>query len=255
MKIINQTFLCFMLLLLSIITASAQTPQTPIDSISASYLLKTNWGGDSFHPNDYIPDNYTAGCHSMAFAQIFNFHKIKPKREVSYTSSKGYNINENFNNYYPNWERMQNSKSEIYDSLCLDEIQKYIYYVAATVQKDFGTGDYMKAFHKKQLEHHYDCKVKESFSIKGLFTSKRKIAKILQKEIDAGRPVYFHYTNLNGGGHSIVADGYQIINGKLFVHFNFGWGGNHNGWYDPLIPMANPDDTKLRIITTIEPVK
>lgn len=239
--------------MLTVLLTVKATAQTPIDSISGDYLLKTNWGGGDFYPNDYIPDNHTAGCHSMAFAQIFNLHNIKPRGEVNYISSKGYTINENFKNYYPNWQRMQISESDVYDSLCLDEVQKYLYYVASTVQKDFGTGSYMKKFHKKQLKHHYDCKVKEYLSIKGLFTSKRKIAKILQKEIDAGRPVYFHYTNLNGGGHSIVADGYQIIDKKLFVHFNFGWGGKSNGWYDPLASIANSDDTKLRIITTIEP--
>ena len=111
----------------------------------------------------------------------------------------------------------------------------------------------MKNFHKKQLKQHYDCKVKEYLGFKGFFTSNKKIEKILQKEIKAKRPVYFHYTNLNGGGHSVVADGYQIIGGKLYVHFNFGWGGRSNGWYDPLASIANSDDTKLRIITTIEP--
>ena len=250
MKTRNQTFLCIMLTLLLTVKATAQTP---IDSISGDYLLKTNWGGYGFYPNDYIPDNHATGCHSNAFAQIFNFHKIKPRGEVSYTSSKGYDINENFKNYYPNWELMKNTEFKDYDSLSIDEVKKYIYYVASTVQKDFGTGDYMKSFHKKQLKRHYDCKVKEYLSVKGFFTSNRKIKKILLKEIKAKRPVYFHYTNLNGGGHSVVADGYQIKDGKLFVHFNFGWGGSTNGWYDPFAAIANPDDTKIRIITTIEP--
>lgn len=250
MKCTNQLFLFIMF---TVHFSTNVTAQTPIDSISGDYLLKTNWGGNDFYPNDYIPDNHTAGCHSVAFAQIFNFHKIKPKGEVSYTSSKGYKIIENFQEYSPKWERMTNSKPGVHDSLCLDEAQKYLYYVATTVKKDFGTGSYMKNFHKKQLKQHYDCNVKEYLRVKGFITSNRKIKKILQKEIKAKRPVYFHYTNLDGGGHSVVADGYQIIGGKLFVHFNFGWGGRSNGWYDPLASIANPDDTKLRIITTIEP--
>lgn len=250
MKTRNQIFLCITLSLLFTVKATAQTP---IDSISGDYLLKTNWGGNNFYPNHYIPDNNNVGCHSNAFAQIFYYHKIRPKGKVNYTSTKGYNINENFQAYSPNWKLMKNTESEGYDSLSIDAVKKYVYYVASTIQKDFGTGNYMKHFHKKQLKQHYDCKTKEYLSIKGLLTSKRKIAKILQKEIDAGRPVYFHYTNLNGGGHSVVADGYVIKNGKLFVHFNFGWGGHSNGWYDPLAPIANPDDTKIRIITTIEP--
>ncbi len=250
MKSTNQTFLCIILILLFVVEVTAQIP---VDSINGDYLLKTNWAGDDFYPNNYIPGNNTAGCHSVAFAQILYFHKIKPIGEVNYTSSKGYSINENFQDYYPKWELMKNTELKTYNSLSIYEVQKYLYCVAATVQKDFGTGSYMKKFHKKQLQQHFNCKVKEYLRFKGFFTSNRKIKKILVKEIEAERPVYFHYTNLNGGGHSIVADGYQIIDGKLFVHFNFGWGGRSNGWYDPLTPIANPDDTKLRIITTIRP--
>ena len=227
------------------------TAQTPIDSISGDYLLKTNWGGENFYPNHYIPGNNNVGCHSNAFAQIFYYHNIKPKGEVNYISTKAYNINEDFQAYSPNWELMKNTESEGYDSLSIDAVKEYVYYVASTIQKDFGTGGYMKKFHKKQLKHHYDCKVKEYISIKGFFTSNRKIKKILLKEIKAKRPVYFHYTNLNGDGHSVVVDGYQIKDGKLFAHVNLGWGGRANGWYDLFATI--PNDTKIRIITTIEP--
>ena len=250
MKYTIQLFLGLILITTFLFNINAQQP---IDSISGDYLLRTNWGGDGFYPNYFIPDNNTPGCHSTAFAQIFYYYKMSPKGEVFYKSSKGYSINEIFQYYTPNWELMKNTEIQHYDSLTVKEVQKYLYYLATIVQKDFGTGGYMKHFHNKQLENHFNCKVKEYLRYKGLFLCNRKIKRILVREIDANRPVYFHYTNLHGGGHSVVADGYQVKNGQLFVHFNFGWGGRSNGWYDPLSPIANPDDTKLRIITTIKP--
>jgi len=227
--------------------------QQPADSEFEDFLLWTNWGGEEFQPNTFIPDNHTPGCHSMAYAQIFNYHRMAPGGKVDYTSSKEYVIREDLNNYSPDWELMNPAGRSDSDSLGIREIQKYLYYVAATVGKDFGTGNYMTNFHKRQLKRHYDCRVKEYLRYRGLFLSKKKIRRILIEEIDAGRPVYFHYTNFNGGGHSVVADGYQVKDGILLVHLNFGWGGRSDGWYDPLGHIANPDDTILRIITTIHP--
>ena len=38
----------------------------------------------------------------------------------------------------------------------------------------------------------------------------------------------------SGGGHAIVGDGYGYSDGRLYIHYNFGWG-NHsaNAWYTP----------------------
>lgn len=246
----NQVLLFFVLI---VSTSSIAKAQTPIDTINGNYLLKTNWAGDDFYPNNYIPGNHTPGCHSTTFAQIFYYHKINPKGKVNYISTKGYKIKENFIDYHPNWELMKNTETKGYDSLSINEVQKYLFAVASTVQKDFGTGNYMKKSHKKQLHQHYNCQAKEYLRYKGFFTSNRMIKRILIKEIKANRPVYFLYSNLNGSGHSVVADGYKIINGKLYVHFNFGWGGRSNGWYDPFAPIAHPDDAKLRIIITVQP--
>ena len=52
----------------------------------------------------------------------------------------------------------------------------------------------------------------------------------------AKHPVYYtgQDTN-NGGGHAFVADGYATTTtGKRVIHFNFGWGGTCNGYYDCL---------------------
>ena len=52
----------------------------------------------------------------------------------------------------------------------------------------------------------------------------------------AQHPVYYtgQDTN-NGGGHAFVADGYATTTtGKRVIHFNFGWGGTCNGYYDCL---------------------
>ena len=53
------------------------------------------------------------------------------------------------------------------------------------------------------------------------------------------RPVI--YTGQGNGGHAYVADGYATYNDGLVFHFNMGWGGSCNGYYDLEIQEAYND--------------
>lgn len=53
---------------------------------------------------------------------------------------------------------------------------------------------------------------------------------IMMKEEVSKRPVL--YTGSGNGGHAYVADGYATYQGKLCFHFNMGWGGSYNGYYN-----------------------
>ena len=50
-------------------------------------------------------------------------------------------------------------------------------------------------------------------------------------------------------GHAIVADGYGYNSGTLYVHFNFGWTGTDNAWYNP--PDLTDADSDFTSIDTI----
>ena len=50
----------------------------------------------------------------------------------------------------------------------------------------------------------------------------QEVMDLIIADLDAGRPVV-----LGGGGHSFVCDGYK----DGYLHFNFGWKGQCNGWY------------------------
>ena len=49
---------------------------------------------------------------------------------------------------------------------------------------------------------------------------------MLHSDLDAGHPIY--YSGQGSSGHAFVCDGY---NSEGYFSFNFGWGGNSNGWY------------------------
>lgn len=49
---------------------------------------------------------------------------------------------------------------------------------------------------------------------------------MLRRNLDKGLPMYYGGFNKEGG-HAFICDGYE----GDFFHFNFGWGGNYNGYY------------------------
>lgn len=53
--------------------------------------------------------------------------------------------------------------------------------------------------------------------------------KMIYEDLAAGHPIVYTGYHADNGGHAVVLDGYQSSTG-LF-HFNFGWGGQGDGWY------------------------
>ena len=59
--------------------------------------------------------------------------------------------------------------------------------------------------------------------------SQQEWEEIIYNNLTSGRPMLYSGVHETQGGHSVILDGYQASTG-LF-HFNFGWGGNSDGWY------------------------
>ncbi|MBR0065803.1 MAG: C10 family peptidase [Paludibacteraceae bacterium] len=58
---------------------------------------------------------------------------------------------------------------------------------------------------------------------------------LLYQELDAGRPVIFSATAASKGGHAFVVDAFD---GESMFHTNWGWGGNHDGYF--ALSVMNP---------------
>lgn len=52
---------------------------------------------------------------------------------------------------------------------------------------------------------------------------------LIYTELSEGRPIVYSGYNPDQGGHAVVLDGYKA--GSNLFHFNFGWGGQGDGWY------------------------
>ncbi|MBP5340604.1 MAG: C10 family peptidase [Prevotella sp.] len=67
-----------------------------------------------------------------------------------------------------------------------------------------------------------------SFRQKAAYTQ-RAWEELIYANLSSGRPMLCSGLSQTGSGHTAVIDGYQASTG--LYHFNFGWGGQGDGWY------------------------
>jgi len=168
----------------------------------------------------YTPDSLRTGCWSTALAQIVYYHKLKPYGHVEYTSRQNYKINENLDSSQFNFSLFTPAIDTTTSQETINQLAKYNYYAALAVEKDFGTDRYMnKLASADLLEQHYKVKVQRYISWhKFAPNTLGKLEKIIYNELNARRPVFLHFANLNDFGHSIVVDGYCYKDGTFMIH-------------------------------------
>ena len=248
---------CTSILLVALSLAATCFAQRPRTNVTGDYLLKTAWGGSSPF-NALAPHGSALGCHANALAQILYFHRLAPHGRVSYQSTGGVAISENFSQYKPQWERFALTTNST-DARAIQETSRFMYYVAAVVRKDFGTDqyvDYPNDAHKQAIESHFDCTLTSyenevTSDIEGALRSGADMYALVKAEIEAGRPAGFYYTYGAAGGHAVVIDGYTVHGGKTCFHVNFGWFGSSDGWY--ALAEDLPQSTKSIVLVTIAP--
>ncbi|MBN1873529.1 MAG: C10 family peptidase, partial [Anaerolineae bacterium] len=218
------------------------------------YLLETQWGQrDEF--TRFSPDHLRLGCWSTAIAQIVYYHRLLPLGSVSYTTSTGYAIHEDFDAYSFNWDRFVNKIAADTSETSIDEVARYAYFTAVVIQKDFDTGDYLlgHAERAEAVATHYDA---EAHLYSSSSHSMEQLEQIIQQEIDAHRPVLLHLRTLAYSGdvgyHAVVADGYYMDDGQLWVHINMGVEGYTDGWYNFAEPIQGYDDKSYLKVMTIQ---
>jgi hypothetical protein len=68
-----------------------------------------------------------------------------------------------------------------------------------------------------------------------------ELLETVYEELDSGRPVV-----VSGSSHIFVCDGYN----QDFLHYNFGWEGDCNGWYRAIV-IPSMNDSQLPFTSMI----
>lgn len=250
--------------------ASQNEERGIITSIVPPLLGDINWGQD-YPFNQNCPTytsggqtkHYYTGCVVTAATQIMDYYKYPQQG----TGSKSYVFNgqtltADFGNTVYNWDAMLPSYPE--SGATAEQIS-----AVATLAAHFGiavemsyaqdgSGAYTMLV-PAALRDYFGYDAATTMRKRNYFSSDEWL-KMIQTELDAGRPVYYGATSDSGsGGHAFVCDGYGSDG---FVHINWGWYGRSNGYF--LVNHLDPSslgegggtggyNTDQEIITGIRP--
>jgi len=201
-------------------------------------LIQSNWAQDIPY-NTLCPSNTegpggrcVTGCVATAIAQIMYYWRYP----LVGTGSKSYSIpgygvlSADFGNTYYNWSAMKDELTNNSGSapiLAVSQLQYHIGIAAEMYyQPDGSSATNTKAI--EALKNHFNYAESANIAKREFFDPTSWKA-IIKTNLEIGRPIY--YAGDNGSlGHAFVCDGYQTGDVTYF-HFNFGWGGNNDGYY------------------------
>jgi len=214
-------------------------------------LLQTKWNQSSPY-NDmfpYMPEHSKANsrngrlvtdCVTTAAAQIIAFHRY-PARATGQSTvlgPHGIDVSSvNFEDYPFDWANMRNTYTTADSGTVHGNAAAQLNYIYGMAR---GSG----AGFAQVLINHFAYDRSLQYHSRKYYTD-TDWENLIRKQLDSGFPVYY-YGNYptdaasSDGYHAFVVDGYDN-SGKF--HANWGWGGNHDGWYfindfDPKAPAS-----------------
>jgi hypothetical protein len=233
-------------------------------------LCKTTWNQSPYYnytcPFDNTQNAHAVtGCVATAMAQVMKYwnypatgngsHSYTPYSNPQYGTQSA-----NFGATTYRWSAMTNA----INNTSTGAIDTIMYHAGVSVNMDYGV-DGSSAFVIQAASPITNCAeyaLKSYFryksSLQGLYRNNYGTSQwmiILKTELNAGRPVIYAGFGTQGG-HCWVLDGYDAND---FVHLNWGWGGNSNGYFsvDAMDPAAlgpgNGFDNDHEAIIGIQP--
>lgn len=220
----------------------------PSKRASVSPLLTTKWNQSPYYnamcPLDNASGQRTvSGCVATAVTQVMKYWNYPSQGTGNHTYShdKYGSLSANFGATTYNWSSMPNTVTSSNTA-----VATLTYHVGVSVDMNYGIGSTggSGAYVITDRSPVTNC---AEYALKTYFGYKTTMSGIeranytqtawmnlLKTELNASRPIIYAGFG-SGGGHCFVADGYDAND---FIHFNWGWGGNSDGYFS--INALNP---------------
>jgi hypothetical protein len=233
---------------------SNKNSNTTLSTNSVAPLIQTLWdqsnGANQQSPlyNNYCPFdsqynvNAVTGCVATAMAQIIKFWNYPASGSgfYSYNHPKYGTLSANFGNTTYLWSLMPNQLTSSSTAAQKNAVATLMSHCGVSVDMTYGhDGSGAAGAIKVQpaLVNYFGFQ-NATISLRASFSETNWI-NLLKSELDAGRPMYYEGAGNgpNATGHAFVCDGYN--NNNQF-HFNWGWSGWHDGYFqvNALNPLA-----------------
>jgi hypothetical protein len=200
------------------------------------YLVQTTWN-QNYPYNYFCPEgeggpggHCYAGCVATAAAQVMKYWNHPLQGHGSYTyvpqDHPEYGpLTANFGATIYDWDNMPNHINASSPQVQIEAVAQLIYHAGVSVDMNYRptssgavTGKLCQSmpeyfFYTNNMQNLYreEC-------------TREEYMQLIINEIDMGWPMAHR-----GNGHAYVLDGY---NDNDMVHFNWGWGGSSDGWFD-----------------------
>lgn len=193
-------------------------------------LLTTRWNQTSPY-NYYTPNQCYTGCVPTAVTQVMNYWKWpkqgKGQIQVGWSQENG-TIYEDFPVHTYDWDNMLDDYDHGYTQAQAAAV--------AQLMADVGKAMYTRYCQPNGSPTPWQSNaLVDNFGYEpGIETvtgsTAADVMTTLKSELDAKRPVLYAGcpNDPEGDCHALVCDGYTKNN---YFHFNYGWGGQTNGWY------------------------
>lgn len=203
-------------------------------------LLTTSWHQGAPY-NNKCPwgdgGRTVVGCVATATAQIMAYYKWPPEGTGSRTlywmgdnscggSTPSKYLVVDYTDPY-DWDNIRNTCSIFSPPEQQEAVSNFCYEVGVAVGMMYGrcgSGAYM--FNVPTAFSHY-FRYKDSVqTVERIDYSYLAWSEMIRTEVEAGRPVQYVISK-----HSIVADGWRMVEPIHQVHMNYGWNDGHTAWY------------------------
>ena len=170
-----------------------------------------------------------AGCGAVALAQILAMNRSQPSGKARYRLKDVWEGEADLDDYRIDWDNMQ-----------LRDTASLIFAASASLGSEMSpahTASSMRNF-KPALICNWGYSPRAKY-IKD--SNDSELLETVYEELDSGRPVV-----VSGSSHIFVCDGYN----QDFLHYNFGWEGDCNGWYRAIV-IPSMNDSQLPFTSMI----
>ena len=197
------------------------------DTIVAPLTENIRWN-QSPGWNDYCPAGTPTGCVATAMSIIMKYHQYPITGTGNHTyNDYGYWSNYNtgthtadFGNTRYFWNNMPDDQASIFSALLC-------YHAGISVEMDYApAGSGASSYDVPNALRNYFTYTCSNFRSKSSYSQTNWI-NMLKAQLDNAKPMYYSGSDDNGG-HAFVCDGYDDSD---YFNFNFGWGGQSNGFY------------------------
>ena len=202
----------------------------------ADYLVQTKWNQN--YPYNYCcpadsdgPGGHVyAGCVATAAAQVMKYwnHPLQGTGSHTYTPTDNPQygpITVNFGEATYDWDNMPNTINSSSPLEQIEAVGQLIYHVGVSVDMNYRpTSSGAVTSQLCTVMPLYFSYTNQMVQVKRENHTHDSYMNVIKDLIDMSWPMVH-----KGGGHAYVLDGYDDFG---LVHFNWGWSGSNDGWFD-----------------------